>query len=326
MAFSKIQGLQMRGLQMHGLHRRNSDNMQGGGNSLYPILHAADSIKEYQRELVSKEVESLWELGMVGSSFSGVMRKADNFREQLSQFEQSFSEINTVAGQFGQVRESISDAVSEAQGKVEELKDTSVYVERTYSDMEQTFAQLQTSVEGIKQCMKKIISIADQTNILALNASIEAARAGESGRGFAVVATNVKELADQIKGLAEEVDTGVHEVERGTGELNDSITTSQRALNQNIDTVNSTYESFNKITETADNTVSVQTEISNVIDEAQRELQTIGAFFDDIKQQYQDVVKHIDQANNLGTTKSALFEDMDNILSQIHPLAETMSP
>lgn len=295
---------------------------QNSEKSLYPVLHVADSLKEYQKELVSKEVESLWELGMVGSSFTGVMRKADHFHDQLSEFEQSFSEINSVAGQFGQVRGAISDAVLEAQGKVEELKETSVQVKQSYSDMEKTFEQLQASVEGIQRCMKKIISIADQTNILTLNASIEAARAGQFGRGFAVVATNVKELADEIKGLAEEVDTGVHEVERGTGELNNSINASQQALNRNIDTVNNTYESFNKITETAENTVTVQAEISGVIDDAHRELQTIGQFFDEIKEQYRDVVSHIDRANNLGTTKSAMFEDMDNMLSQIAPIID----
>ncbi len=300
---------------------KNRKNMQ----NLSPILHVTDNLKEYRNELIGKEVESLWELGMVGSSFKEVMRRADHFHEQLSEFEQSFSDINTAAGQFDEVRGSISGAVAEAQDKVEELKSTSVQVERSYSDMEQTFEQLQSAVDGIQRCMKKIISIAEQTNILAINASIEAARAGESGKGFSVVASNVKELADEIKGLAEEVDTGIHEVERGTGKLNNSISISQQALDRNIDTVNSTYESFNKIITTAEGTITVQAEISDVIDNAHRELQTIGQFFDEIKHQYKEVVRHIDRANNLGTTKSAMFEDIDNMLSQIRPLVEEMA-
>ncbi len=293
--------------------------------SLYPVLHVMGSLKEYHKELVGKEVESLWELGMVGSCFKGVIKKADHFHDQLENFEHTFAEINSAAGQFDQVRGAISTAVTEAQGKVEELKHTSVEVEKSYSDMEQTFAQLQASVEGIQRCMKKIISIAEQTNILAINASIEAARAGESGRGFAVVAANVKELADEIKELAEEVDTGINEVERGTGELNNSISASQQALDQNIHTVNSTYESFSKITETAEDTMAVQAEISNVIDGGQHELQNIGLFFDEIKKQYQEVVKHIERANHLGTTKSAMFEDIDHMLTQIPLIIEDIS-
>ena len=68
----------------------------------------------------------------------------------------------------------------------------------------------------------------------------------------------------------------------------------------------------------------MQTGISGVIDEAQRELQVLCQFFDQIKGQYQEVVRHIDSASRLGTTKSAMFEDMDNMISQIKPMVREL--
>ena len=294
--------------------------------TLYPVLHVISTLKDYQKEMVRKEVESLLELSKVGSSFDGVLNEADQFQGQLQDFGQSFSSINQAAGQFAQVRTDITQTVSEAQDMVEELKLTSAQVQKTYSEMEHTFEHLQAAVKSIQQCMSKIVSIADETNILAINASIEAARAGEQGKGFAVVAEKVRELAREIKELTDDVDSSIHNVESGAAELSGSIQASQDALGQGFGIVNGTSESFRQITSAAEGASSVQAEISGVIAGSQQDLQTLCQFFDRIKLQYQEVVKHIDRASRLGTTKSAMFEDVENMLSQIPPIVKDTDP
>ena len=298
----------------------------GGEKSLYPILHVASVLKDYQKDVAHKEVESLHELSLIDSSFAAVVEEADSFQAKLQDFGQSFSNIDQSAGRFSQVKADIAQTVEGAQQKIEELKAASAGVQNSYSEMEHIFARLQASVKAIQQCMGKIVSIADETNILAINASIEAARAGEQGKGFAVVAEKVRELAREIKELTDDVDTGIHDVESGANQLNSSILASQSALDQGFGIVNGTSESFQQISTVAEGTSSVQAEISGVIGDSQSALQELCQFFDRIKLQNQEVIKHISRASNLGTTKSAMFEDIDNMLSQIPPIIKDTDP
>ena len=210
------------------------------------------------------------------------------------------------------MRDEVAQSVGCAQDSIDGLKGTSAEMEADFVAMGSTFRDLEAAVQNIQKCMKKIVSIADQTNILALNASIEAARAGEKGKGFSIVAAEVKRLAEEIKGLAEEADGGICEIEQGTEKLNTSIKASQEGLGQELEKVNETYRMFDQITEAAEGAVAVQSEISGVIEES--------GYFDEIKAQYQTVVRHIDRASSLGTTKSAMFEDIDNLMSQVPPI------
>lgn len=288
--------------------------------SLNPILYVIESLEEYRNTLVQSEVASLQELSMVSKSFSNVLRDSENLRGSLQDFEQTFSNINTVSGQFASVKDNIFQSVVQAQDEVEELRNSSLLVENYFEEMQSTFEAFQLSLKEIKKCMGKIVSIADQTNILSLNASIEAAKAGEQGKGFAVVAGEVKNLSEEIKNLAATVDSSIVDVEQGTDKLNASIHTSHQALEQSLSKVDETSEMFDNITQAADGAESVQTEISQVIDDSRAKLQTLSGFFEQMKRQYEEVMQHINCASKMGTTKSAMFEDIDNMMSQIPPI------
>lgn len=291
---------------------------------LYPIIHVSESIKDYQQQLVLKEVNSLKELREVQMSFDEVLMDNAVLKEKLDSFQGIFESVGQASGQFAEVKKDIAGSVEKAQAQVSGLKVSSRDVQERFGEMQSTFADFQISVQKIKECMNQIISIANQTNMLALNASIEAARAGDQGKGFAVVAEEVKKLADEIKGLVSTVDISINDVERGTEKLNSSIATSREALGQSMEDVDATYDMFDKITAAAGGAEAVQQQITEAVDATKKELGEIQSSFDKMEVQYQEVLEHIETANELGTTKSTMFEDMDNMLSQIAPMVKEM--
>lgn len=290
----------------------------------YPLVHVARSLEEYRKQLVSKEVASLQELSDVQTAFEQVLQDDSQMKERLENFRGRFVEVGEISGQFAGVKQDIEASVEQAQCQVGGLKESSGQVQEHFTVMQNTFADFQNSVQNIKDCMGKIIAIANQTNMLALNASIEAARAGEQGKGFAVVAEEVKKLANEIKDLVNTVDISIGDVENGTEKLNESIQLSTDALEKSIEEVDATYSVFDRITEAADGAREVQDRISQAIAASQKELEEVTQSFQQTEQQYQSVMDHISRANDLGTTKSTMFGDMANMLTQVEPVVKSL--
>ena len=193
----------------------------------------------------------------------------------------------------------------------------------SFTDIEERFRSFKKSVDVIAESMNQITAIANQTNMLDLNASIEAARAGEQGKGFAVVAEEVKNLAEEIKLLISTVEENLKEVQKGNAVLDQSIAQSEKVLDENVKSVDETHTTFNQIIAAANAADEVQHEIKDAALEAERDINEADREFERIEGQYQTLREHIRQASKLGTMKSSMFEGVENMVSQIKPYLES---
>ncbi len=263
------------------------------------------------------------EFNSIHENFSTVVSDADNLTSIIQASGQSIDKTAEIASSFQTVKADIFNSVSEAKAEIDNLKNSSAQAVSSYETMNQTFVALQDAVNDIKQCMSGIIAVANQTNLLSLNASIEAARAGEAGRGFAIVADQVRQLSDEIKKLTGDVERSISSVESSTEELNESILVSKAAVETSSANVDVTYTLVDKVQETAGEINAVYTSLCDSIEESRKEVSNIEVFASNSLSSYDKVSESINNINTHGEQKAAMYEELFKIISKLDPESST---
>lgn len=183
-----------------------------------------------------------------------ISKGTDTLTSRASQTAAAVEEMNATVGQ---VAQNSGKAASLAQDTVKTAQEGGTVVSSTISGMQQLSAAVSNSAtiisdlgkssDQIGEIVRTIEDIADQTNLLALNAAIEAARAGEQGRGFAVVADEVRKLAERTTKATKEIGDMIRQIQQDTRGAVDSMQQGTQKVTAGVDLVNKTGEALSQI-------------------------------------------------------------------------------
>lgn len=175
--------------------------------------------------------------------------------------------VNVVAGSAADAQRSASDAQGVAHAGQQVIHQNMVSIDNLAGEVERAddvIARVSNDSQQIGSVIEVIRGIAEQTNLLALNAAIEAARAGEQGRGFAVVADEVRSLASKTQQSTQEINSMIERLQQGSRDASHVMAEGRDKARVGVDQARETQQTLEKITAAVEHIAGISTEIARV--------------------------------------------------------------
>jgi methyl-accepting chemotaxis protein len=224
------------------------------------LLHALANMQANLRKTIEQIAGSATQLGAAAEELSTVTQEASRgLQQQNNEIEQAATAVNEMTAAVEEVARnavSTSEASNQSTQAAREGRDRVVETVDAIQTMTHDVQNTSLMIEGlaaqgrdIGKVLDVIRAIAEQTNLLALNAAIEAARAGEAGRGFAVVADEVRALAHRTAQSTQEIEKMVAGIQNGTGAAVSSMQQSNQRTQSTLEMARAAGVALEQITQ-----------------------------------------------------------------------------
>lgn len=275
------------------------------------IAKAASEATHVSEELASaaSQLESL-----VQEAQAGACTQTDRTSETATAMEEMNATVLEVARHAQEAAVNADDARTQAESGSQIVTEVVASIDEVAShanELKSSMEELDKSAEGIGSVLSVIEDIADQTNLLALNAAIEAARAGEAGRGFAVVADEVRKLAEKTM--------------QATSEVHQVITSIQAGARNNVQATETAVLSVERSTEHAHRSGEALKSIVSVAESTADQVRAIATAAEQQSATSEEINRATSDVTRVCNETDSLMREASESISRLSKLASKLS-
>lgn len=247
-----------------------------------------------------------------------------SFKRQSDSVSASRQSVEEMSHSVADITTNAADAVSSARNANSEASNGKKVVDKTVTEIRQLanvvmesseiINQLQQDTNKVNVVLEVIKGIAEQTNLLALNAAIEAARAGEQGRGFAVVADEVRNLASRTQESTEEINQMLAQLQSAASKAVSTMESSIAGVESSVESANKAGESLLEITAA----ISVISEMNDSIANSTEQQTEVSS----VMVSHVEEIQHCaDEASNASSEIASVSNELTDLASKLEAIA-----
>jgi methyl-accepting chemotaxis protein len=300
---------------------------QNSTDEIGDLIHWFNLFMDKLHESINEVVKSISPLANVSDDLGTMTTRTSQITEQQSRatddvtrsVDEMFISVRNVAQNASSAAMAAKEADLEAKAgravvtqSVESINDLASEVERAAK----VISKLEADTENVGTILDVIKGIAEQTNLLALNAAIEAARAGEQGRGFAVVADEVRTLASRTQDSTQEIQRVIEELQAAAQSAAEVMSHSQVQAKASVEQAAKTDESLATITEKVGSITQMNTEIAAATGEQEKVSNDIKNNVEGIRANAEAAVKNVQEVEAASESLLVISTNLRKITSQ----------